>query len=206
MKWNKPLLAIRPSETRRPTSGIPWPAGRGRRTRRQHGLTLAALLLTGGLLLAGPAAALESDQQQPIYMEADGVEINDGSGASIYQGNVVVTQGSIRMTADQVTVTRRPSGADHIVAIGNPTTFQQQMEGKKELIKGRSRRAEYTTDSEVIVLIGDAVLTQAKDMFKSDRIIYNRIKGQVLAGNKAQGKQRVRVTIQPKKATQQGDE
>jgi len=198
MKWNNPLLAIRSSATRRLSTCIPWPAGR-------HGFTLATLLLAGGLLLSGPAAALESDQQQPIYMEADGVEINDGSGASIYQGNVIVTQGSIRMTADKVTVTRKPNGADHIVAIGNPATFQQQMEGKKELIKGRSKRAEYTTDSEVIVLIGDAVLTQAKDTFKSDRIIYNRIQGQVLAGNKAQGKQRVRVTIRPKKPDQRDD-
>ena len=51
-------------------------------------------------LLSTSAAALESDASQPIYVEADSVEINDGTGVSVYQGNVDVTQGSIHLTAD----------------------------------------------------------------------------------------------------------
>ncbi len=199
MKWNDPSPSLLPSADRHPPG--PAPGIRDRQDRHRAGCTASILLLTGGLLLAGTTAALESDQRQPIYMEADGVEINDG-GTSTYQGDVVVTQGSIRMTADKVTVSRKANGADHVVARGNPVTFQQQMEDREGLIKGRSKRAEYTTDSEIIILIGDAVLTQGKDTFKSDRIIYNRIKGQVLAGDKAQGK-RVRVTIQPRQADPQ---
>lgn len=169
---------------------------------KETGILQAAL--TGALLLLWllPGLALESDSQQPIYMEADGVEIDDGTGISVYEGNVVVTQGSIRMTADRVTVSRKPNGADHIVAIGSPTTFRQQLEGEQKLIEGRSKRAEYDTDSAVVILIGDAVVVQGKDSFASDRIVYDRTRGQVRAGAKAKGKQRVRVTIQPKKTGQ----
>ena len=43
-----------------------------------------------------PAAlwALASDREQPITVEADGVEINDRTGVSVYKGNVVIRQGS----------------------------------------------------------------------------------------------------------------
>ncbi len=149
--------------------------------------------------LSGTALALQSDSEQPFNLEADGVEINDATGVSIYQGNVIITQGTIRITADQVTVTQSPGQGDHIVAEGKPVRFQQRVEGKKQLVKGHSKKAIYDTDSEILTMIGDAVMTQGKDSFKSDRIIYDRVKGQVRAGSKAKGKQRVRVTIQPKK-------
>ncbi|HEB97388.1 MAG TPA: lipopolysaccharide transport periplasmic protein LptA [Sedimenticola thiotaurini] len=160
-------------------------------------IPVAALLLA---LLPVLATALPEDSRQPITMEADGVEIDDGTGVSVYEGNVVVDQGSIHLTADRVVVTRKPNGANHIVASGNPTTFRQRVEGKREPIRGRSRKAEYDTDSEVVILIGDAVVTQGKDSFASDRIVYDRVRGQVRAGARAKGKQRVRVTIQPKDA------
>ncbi|OQX44175.1 MAG: lipopolysaccharide transport periplasmic protein LptA, partial [Candidatus Sedimenticola endophacoides] len=50
-------------------------------------------------------------------------------------------------------------------------------------------------DSEILYLIGDAVLSQGKDSFKSDRITYDRVKAVVKAGASAKGKQRVRATI-----------
>ena len=158
----------------------------------------AWLLAAALALLPARLPALTGDSDQPIYMEADGVEIDDGTGISVYEGNVVVDQGSIHLTADKVVVTRKANGENHIVATGDPTTFRQKNDDGR-LVKGRSRRAEYDTDSEVIVLIGDAVVVQGKDSFASDRIVYDRVKGQVRAGARAQGRQRVRVTIQPKK-------
>ncbi|WP_275097387.1 lipopolysaccharide transport periplasmic protein LptA [Sedimenticola hydrogenitrophicus] len=151
------------------------------------------------LILPGVAAALQSDKDQPIYIEADAVDIDDRSGISTYKGNVELTQGSILITADQVTVTQRPDKNDQIEAIGNPATFRQETEGDKGTIKGRARKAEYSANSEIINMTGDAVLTQGQDTFKSDRIIYDRARAVVKAGASAQGKERVRVTIGGKK-------
>ena len=159
-----------------------------------HWLALVFLLLLSPL-----AAALESDKDQPIYVEADGVEIDDRKGVSIYRGNVELTQGSIVIKADRVTVTQRQDQTDHIEAVGNPVTYQQQAEGDQGLIKGRSKKTEYSANSETLYMTGDAVLTQGKDVFKSDKIIYDRARAVVKAGASAQGKQRVRVTIGGKK-------
>ncbi len=159
---------------------------------------LTALLLL--FLLPLTASALESDKNKPIYIEADSVEIDNGKGVSVYQGNVDVTQGSIHFTADKVVVTRNEGKSDHIRATGNPVTFKQELEGKKEPVRGRSRAVEYDTDSEMLHMIGDSVLYQGKDSFKSDRITYDRTKSLVRAGASAKGKQRVRISIEsPKK-------
>ncbi len=159
--------------------------------------TLIALLLL--LLFPTLTAALESDKERPIFIEADSVDIDDSKGVSIYKGRVALTQGSMHMTADKITVTQRQKGSDHILAEGNPVTFRQQPDGDKELVKGHSQRAKYDTDSDILLLIDKALLSQGEDTFKSDRITYNRTKAVVKAGASAQGKKRVRVTIQSKK-------
>jgi len=155
---------------------------------------LGALLL----LIAGAAGALESDREQPIQVEADSVDIDEQSGVSVYQGDVQVDQGSIRIRADKVTVTQREGAPRLVVSEGRPVTFQQQPEGKQELVKGQALRTEYDMDSELLVMIGEAILLQGGDTFKSDRIVYDRAKSVVKAGAAAAGKERVRINIQPR--------
>jgi lipopolysaccharide export system protein LptA len=151
------------------------------------------------LVLPGLASALQSDKDQPINVEADSVEIDDRQGISIYKGNVELTQGSIVLKADTVTVTQQANQTDRIEAQGNPVTFKQDTEGGKGAIKGRAKKTEYFANSELINMTGDAVLIQGKDTFKSDKIIYDRAHAVVKAGASAKGKERVRVTIGGKK-------
>ncbi len=157
------------------------------------------LLLTLCLCIPAIAFALQGDKDQPIYVEADGVDLDDRKGISVYKGNVVLTQGSIVIKADKVTVTQKKGQKDHIEATGKPVTFQQQLEGQKGMVKGRAKKADYAADSEILYLTGNAVLTQAKDTFKSDKITYDRARSVVKAGASAKGKERVRVTIGGKK-------
>lgn len=153
------------------------------------------------LLLTLPSLvfALKTDKDQPIYVEADSVDIDDRNGISTYKGNVELTQGSIVLKADKITVTQQTNQTDRIEALGNPVTFKQDTEGDKGAIKGQAKKTEYFANSELINMTGDAVLIQGKDTFKSDRIIYDRARAIVKAGASAQGKERVRVTIGGKK-------
>ena len=58
---------------------------------------LLLLLLTASVSTTG--FALESDKNQPIEVEADSAELDDIRNVSIYTGQVVLTRGTIRMTA-----------------------------------------------------------------------------------------------------------
>ena len=163
------------------------------------GVPLLFLMTSLAAVLPSVSAALESDTEQPIMIEADSLEINDREGTSLYKGNVDITQGTIHITADSVKVTQREGRADHILARGKPVFFRQQADTKGQFVEGTADTAEYDADSDTLFLTGHAVLKQGKDSFKSDRIIYDRAKSIVKAGASAQGKKRVRVSIQPGK-------
>ncbi|MCP4128217.1 MAG: lipopolysaccharide transport periplasmic protein LptA [Gammaproteobacteria bacterium] len=159
--------------------------------------TLLPILLLASTPFA--AHALKEDVNKPIEVEADSVEIDDGSGKSTYKGNVVLTQGSIRLKADSITVIQHETKSDQIKVVGRPATLtQKSTKGKKE-IKGRSLRMEYFIDSDILYLIGNASLVQGKDTFRSDRIAYDRKKSLIKGGTSAKGKRRVRVTIKSNK-------
>ena len=156
---------------------------------------VAAFMVLAALYVPLPAPALPSDRDQPMEVEADGVDLNEGTGQIVYQGNVVVRQGSIRLEADRVTVFHHDNEPIKVVAVGNPVKFRQLPDGQDEEIRGSAKRTEYRIESEELLLIGDAYLAQGADSFRSDRIVYNRIAQRIKAGAAAHGKERVKMTV-----------
>jgi len=151
-----------------------------------------------GLSAIAPVLALDSDQEQPLYVEADAAELDDKQSFSLYIGNVEVEQGSMRIFADEVLVHHRPNRQPQkIIAIGNPVRYRQALDDDPDEVKGHSLRMEYEADRDEITLIDEAELTQGEDRFASDRIVYNRITERVTAGTSAQGRERVRIRIEP---------
>lgn len=154
------------------------------------------LVLT--LIAAVPAAALEGDEEQPLYIEADAAELDDRQSMSLYIGNVEVQQGSMQIYADEVMVhhaaNRQPR---KIIALGKPVRYRQLLDDDPEEVRGRALRMEYEAERDEITLIDEAVLTQGEDRFASDRIVYNRQTERVVAGSSAQGRERVKIKLEP---------
>jgi lipopolysaccharide export system protein LptA len=82
-----------------------------------------------------------------------------------------------------------------VIAEGRPAVLRQIKDGTKEQIEGRANRLEYTVNSKLLVMTGNASLKQGGEVFKSDRIVYDRAKARIKAGASAKGKERVRITI-----------
>ena len=151
-------------------------------------------------LLAFPfcAAGLEEDQQQPVYLEADSAELDEEKSVSRYRGNVFVKQGSMEIEADEVTVEHHPDRRPrHIIAVGKPAKYRQDVAGAKEKVEAEALRMEYEEELDEITLIGEALLYQGKDTFRSDRIVWDRANARVRAGASVQGKERVKILINP---------
>lgn len=163
-----------------------------RSCRRRTSFVLAILLLA----TVPPLAAVEGDQEQPLYLESDSAELDEEASTSVYTGNVFVKQGSMEIRADEVTVhhdpDRRPK---RIVAVGNPAKYRQDVEGEQKKVEAEALRMEYEADAEEITLIDQALLFQGEDTFRSDRIVYDRARARVKAGTSAQGKERVKIFI-----------
>lgn len=155
-----------------------------------------ALLLAA--LLGGPAQALESDRRQPVQLDADTAELNNATGVGVYTGNVVLVQGTMRITADRMTVHTTPSGqVTRVIAVGEPATFRQLPEGETEYVDARAPRMEYRLeDPATIDLIGGARLTQGKNEFSGQTIHYDLARDVVTARRGEQ--ERIRITFFPK--------
>ncbi len=156
------------------------------------------LLLLACLQLSWPALALTTDGSQPINIEADTADIDDKAGTTIYRGNVVVTQGSIRLTGDTVTIYSPGRTLQKVTAQGNPAHFQQRPENKDEDMRAESRTMEYLVDTEKLILLDEARLWQGKDAISGNRIDYD-IKADVGKASRGAGAdERVKVVIQPR--------
>lgn len=165
------------------------------------GMAIAAALMLCLVTLAVPVMALEGDQDQPIYIEADSVELDDIKDTSVYIGNVQVDQGTMRILADHVTVQHKEDRRPQLItALGNPVRYRQDVEGDKGEVHAQAQRMDYDADKDELTLIDQAVLTQANDLFSSDRIVYDRARSQVKAGASAQGSGRVKITFTPESA------
>jgi len=160
-------------------------------------IRIAHLTLIVALATPSWCLALSSDRSQPMMIEADRVELDDATGVSIYTGNVKVTQGTLVLTGDRMTVHNQGDDVEKVLMDGTPATYKQRPDGKEHDVHAKSKRMEYYTDPERIILLEQAEVDQAGDVLRSERIVYDVVKDQVNAGTD-QPNERVIITIQPR--------
>jgi lipopolysaccharide export system protein LptA len=142
---------------------------------------LAGLL---ALCLLAPAAAwaLATDRDQPVEVEADYAEMDDVAGTTVYKGNVVVVQGSIRVTGDVLTVNYTPEREmKEVLVDGKPATFRQRPDGKTEDVEGEGIRVEYFVLQDLVYLKREAKLREAGKRMSGNEIIYDTARSVVTA-------------------------
>ncbi len=172
---------------------------------RTHFIPKSAIVLLAGLL-AVPAFAEKADRDKPVNLEADTVTLDDIKKLSVYEGNVVLSQGTIMLRADRVQVTQNDGGLDRVIANGRPVAFRQKLDGRDETIEGFADRIEYNSGTGQLELIGQARLRRGADELRGAQISYNantefyKVVGQPNAQTPAG---RVRAVIRPKPRTEQ---
>ena len=166
-------------------------------------LTLKQGLCAGlcAVLLSFSAHAEKADREKPIQLEADTVTIDDIKKVSVYQGNVILSQGTMLVRADWVQVTQNAEGLDKVNATGRPVAFRQKMDGSEEFIEGFADRVEFDGVTRQLELIGQARLRRGSDELRGTQISYNanteffKVVGQPDAKTPSG---RVRAVIRPK--------
>jgi lipopolysaccharide export system protein LptA len=174
-------------------------------------IALAPTLIASLLLAAAlPAQAERADREKPIGLEANRISVDDVKKVQIYEGNVVLTQGSMVIRSDRIVVTQDNDGFQKGVAYGGPgglARFKQKREGKDEYIEGEGERIEHDARSEITEFFVRAWVRSGLDEVKGNYISYDGLheKYLVTSGVSADGKGpakaeggRVRAIIQPK--------
>ncbi|HEV7165111.1 MAG TPA: lipopolysaccharide transport periplasmic protein LptA [Gammaproteobacteria bacterium] len=135
-------------------------------------LKQCTVFLLCGLLAAESAYALKSDKSQPINIQADHGDFrsdpkNNSNGTGIYTGHVVITQGSIMLTADKAILHVANNELDTADVTGNPATFQQQPDNG-QMVHGMALEITYDASKSQMDLITNARMTQAVDQVNGD--------------------------------------
>ena len=124
------------------------------------------------LLPAMPGYALPEDKELPIHIEADEAVRDEKTGLTLYRGNVRIRQGSLKITAEQVTLYHINTQADKIVALGSPAHIQQQRTIDSEPMHAEGGIIEYYKEEERVHIREDAKLEQDGSTVRSDSIEY----------------------------------
>jgi lipopolysaccharide export system protein LptA len=154
--------------------------------------------------------AEHTDRDKPVNIEADSMTADEAKKTAIFDGKVVLTQGSMIIRADRIVVKQDSDGFQRGVATGSPATFRHKREGNSEYIDGQARKIEYDSKVERVEFFTDARLRRdSGDDIRGDYISYDARTERftVKADERATGGSsdgRVRATIMPKSATPQG--
>jgi lipopolysaccharide export system protein LptA len=143
------------------------------------------------------AFAEKKDREQKIMTQADEVTIDQQKDIATLEGNVVITQGTLKMKAKQVVIVRDSSGQQTFNAVGSPVYFEQKLEGKKEWLKGQGDRIVYTSHDHQVILSGKAKVERSGDVVTGDSITYNT-ETEVYKASGSGKNSRVNIILQPK--------
>ena len=134
----------------------------------------AALAL--GLALALPCHAEKADRDKPVNIEADRMNYDDLRQINIFEGNVTLTQGTLVIRADRLTVRQDPEGFQRGSAEKGPggfAYFKQKREGFDEYVEGWGERIEYDARLEKAELITRARILRGADEVRGSLITYD---------------------------------
>lgn len=142
---------------------------------------IKSMVFTALLSTSLSSYALKGDTDQPINIDSGSQSLDMNSNVVTFSDNVVITQGSIKVTADKVTIIRQEGKKETLEASGSPVTFQQTLDNGKP-VNGKGNSVHYDLNSEFLTLVGNAELKQQGSFIKASKITYD-VKKQQLKAN-----------------------
>jgi lipopolysaccharide export system protein LptA len=111
---------------------------------------------------------LTVDNTAPIEVTADSLSIDQDTGRAVFDGNVVVAQGDLRMTAGQVEVVYGTDTSEiaQLIASGG-VTFVTATEAAE------AQQASYDIATGILTLEGEVLLTQGASAISAASMVIN---------------------------------
>lgn len=135
----------------------------------QVSLSLAIVFITNA------GFALSSDSQQLAHFVSDAATYNYKNHIAIFTGNVIMTQGTTKLTAKKVTVYRNDKGQiKKMIAEGDLAHYQTLPDNDKRILLASAKTIQYYPQTGVSILINQASIQQGENEIHSERIVYNR--------------------------------
>ena len=135
---------------------------------RSLALGLSALLLGA----SDGVFAETADRSKEMVVQAIVGEFDHGAGIYVITKDVTITQGTLKITSDKGTVTRRANGTYQSTLQSGPVCFRQRTE-KGDWAQGVADRAEHDNATGIVELFGNAKLFVGDNEERANYIVYN---------------------------------
>jgi lipopolysaccharide export system protein LptA len=141
---------------------------------RQFSAYLASILLFAGSAMAQSAnIALGSggfDASIPVEVTADQFSVDQATGKAVFDGNVLIAQGDLRLSAGTVTIEYAEEGGANAISrllASGGVTFVTSSDAAE------AANAVYSVSQGTVTLSGDVLLTQGQSAIAGDRLVLN---------------------------------
>jgi lipopolysaccharide export system protein LptA len=134
------------------------------------------LILILGLLGTGTAQAEKADRDKPVQLEAAKVTVDDVKRVHVFEGNVILTQGTLVIRSARLVVSQDGEGFQKGIATsgeGGLARFRQKREGKDEYVEGEGERIEYESRAEKAEFFVRAYVKSGMDEVRGNYIVYD---------------------------------
>ena len=133
-----------------------------------------AVVLSAALSATAPARAEKADRNKPMTIEADQPgSVDLQRQVVIFNGNVVISQGTMVLRADRVELRERPDGYREARAIGSaerPASFRQKRDGFDETVEGAAERIDFDGRTDTLRFEGNAAVRRLRNGVVADEI------------------------------------
>ncbi|WP_417242088.1 lipopolysaccharide transport periplasmic protein LptA [Celeribacter sp.] len=132
-----------------------------------YALTCAFALAGHAVMAQGTSVAfggLKHDSKLPVEITADQLSVDQSTGKAVFVGNVLIGQGSMRLTAGKVDVIYGAGGGGNISQL--EATQGVTLTNGGEAVEARTAR--YDLGSGAVVLTGSVLLTQGPNAISGD--------------------------------------
>lgn len=152
-----------------------------------------------------PAKNSNPDDQLPIEVTADSLDVKGQTGISIYLGNVIISRGTTQLTGDKVTIYHPNKTFQKAEITGKLATFKRFLPEEQNWVNGHAEKILYDGEQRTVLLVGQAYVNQeGKNDISAPKIFYNLNTERLTAGSSQQEKKRIKMTFTPENESEQG--
>lgn len=150
--------------------------------------------------------AEKADKDKPTQIEANRMSADDARRVNVFEGNVVLTKGTLAVRAERIVVRQDAEGFQHTTATGSPVRFKQRLDPKEgenqgRWLDGEARRIEISDREQKVELFDDARVNRGGDEVAGDYIFVDQASDFFsVSSGKGAPAGRVKAVIQPKAA------
>lgn len=135
-------------------------------------IALAVAICLAGSVQAQEAdvrfGGLRQDTGLPVEVDAEKLSVDQAAGGAVFEGNVMVRQGEMRLTAARIQVEYGADGTgiSRLHATGGVTLVSPEDAAE-------AQEAVYTIDTGIVVMTGNVLLTQGNAAISGEALSIN---------------------------------